>query len=327
MNRDVFVLADRALNRVVEQITDDQWAMKMPANFARSGEPENVPSLRTLIAYHAFDDAWVLDMLTGQTIEEIGKTKFEGDLLGTDPRTAFAAIVDKARAAAEQVTDPGSHGALLVRRLLDARILLADQHVSRLAGVGHRQGDRRSVSTPLDELVQGLWDELSPVADSYRQYGVFPAAIPVPDDASLMQRLLGLTGKDPGIDHRRPRNPMPMIPMRRARVLSRRARYAQCRRPRRVAHLQAPTRGAGHPPLQARLTERPPPSSSCSATTSTRLSPTWVVAGVEFTGPVQETRFGRLVRMRIPGGGEVGLLDQPLGRHRPRPRRLSVARR
>jgi hypothetical protein len=49
-----------------------------------------------------------------------------------------------------------------------------------------------------DDLVQGLWDELSPVADEYRKYGVFPAAIPVPDDAPLMQRLLGLTGRDPG---------------------------------------------------------------------------------------------------------------------------------
>jgi predicted enzyme related to lactoylglutathione lyase len=29
--------------------------------------------------------------------------------------------------------------------------------------------------------------------------------------------------------------------------------------------------------------------------------------GAEFTGPVTDTRFGRLVRLRIPGGGEVGL--------------------
>jgi catechol 2,3-dioxygenase-like lactoylglutathione lyase family enzyme len=29
--------------------------------------------------------------------------------------------------------------------------------------------------------------------------------------------------------------------------------------------------------------------------------------GVAFTGPVTETRFGRLVRMRIPGAGEIGL--------------------
>jgi predicted enzyme related to lactoylglutathione lyase len=29
--------------------------------------------------------------------------------------------------------------------------------------------------------------------------------------------------------------------------------------------------------------------------------------GAEFTGPVTETRFGRLIRLHIPGGGEVGV--------------------
>ena len=49
-----------------------------------------------------------------------------------------------------------------------------------------------------DDLVQGLWDELSPIADWMREIGVFPAAIAVPDDAPLMRRLLGITGRDPG---------------------------------------------------------------------------------------------------------------------------------
>lgn len=31
------------------------------------------------------------------------------------------------------------------------------------------------------------------------------------------------------------------------------------------------------------------------------------VKGAEFAGPVTETRFGRLVRMRVPGAGEIGL--------------------
>jgi hypothetical protein len=29
--------------------------------------------------------------------------------------------------------------------------------------------------------------------------------------------------------------------------------------------------------------------------------------GAEFTGPISTARFGRLSRMRIPGGGEIGL--------------------
>ncbi len=84
--QEVFVLADRALNRVVEQITDDQWGMIMPASFARSGEPDNIPSLRTIIGYHAFDDAWVPDMLSGHSIEEIGKAKSKATCSAPTPR-------------------------------------------------------------------------------------------------------------------------------------------------------------------------------------------------------------------------------------------------
>src|SRR5674536_319974 len=32
--QDVFVMADRALNNVVQQIRDDQWGMEMPPEFA-----------------------------------------------------------------------------------------------------------------------------------------------------------------------------------------------------------------------------------------------------------------------------------------------------
>jgi len=48
-----------------------------------------------------------------------------------------------------------------------------------------------------DELVQGLRDELSPVADQWRSYGVFGPGVPVPADAPLIERLLGHAGRDP----------------------------------------------------------------------------------------------------------------------------------
>ena len=48
------------------------------------------------------------------------------------------------------------------------------------------------------DLVQGLWDEIAPDAEAWRAMGVFGAAVPVPDDAPLQDRLLGLTGRQPG---------------------------------------------------------------------------------------------------------------------------------
>jgi uncharacterized protein (TIGR03086 family) len=194
--KDVFVLADRALDRVVRQIGDSQWGMDMPASFARR-DSDSVPKLRTIVGHHALDDAWVPDMLAGRTMDEAGKDKFKGDLLGDDPKAAFASIVNKACAAAEQLDD------------LDRTVHCsfgdypAREYLWQINGFrGMRAWDIAKVigvdPTLPDNLVQGLWDEISPVADSWRAIGVFPSAIAVPGDAPLMQRLLGITGRDPG---------------------------------------------------------------------------------------------------------------------------------
>ena len=47
------------------------------------------------------------------------------------------------------------------------------------------------------DLVQGLWDEIAPSAEEWRKLGVYGPAVPVPDDAPLQDRLLGLTGRQP----------------------------------------------------------------------------------------------------------------------------------
>lgn len=193
---DVFVLADRALNRVVQQIADDQWDMEMPRSFAVSGEHEAMPTLRVIVNRHAYDDAWVPDMLAGRNMDDAGKSKFDGDLLGTDPKGAFAAIVDKACAAAEALDDPertvhcsfGDYPAREYLWQINGFRGLRAWDIAKVIGVD---------ATLPEDLVQGLWEELSPVADEWRKYGVFPPAIPVADDAPLMERLLGLTGHEP----------------------------------------------------------------------------------------------------------------------------------
>lgn len=42
-----------------------------------------------------------------------------------------------------------------------------------------------------------MWDELLPEVENWRQMGVYGPAVPVPDDAPLQDRLLGLVGRDP----------------------------------------------------------------------------------------------------------------------------------
>jgi uncharacterized protein (TIGR03086 family) len=192
---DVFVLADRALAEVVAQIRPEQWDMTMPANFATRSHP-TVPGLREVINYHAYDDAWVPDMLAGRTMEEAGAAKFDGDLLGDEPVKRFEAIVEDACAAAEAVRDYDavahlSFGDFTVReyfwQINQFRALRAHD-IARAIGVEPHLPEA---------LVLGVWEEVSPHAEEWRTIGVFPAAVPVTDDAPLLDRLLGLTGRDP----------------------------------------------------------------------------------------------------------------------------------
>lgn len=190
---DVFILADRTLDGVVAKISDEQWAM--PASFAmrRTGQ---APTLREVVNYHAYDDAWVPDMLAGKTMDEAGRNKFDGNLLGNDPKGSFAAIVEKACAAARELGDLDrivhcSFGDYPAREYLwqiNSFRALRAHDIAKVIGV--------DPNLP-DELVQGIWDEISPHAEEWRAIGVFGPAVAVPDDAPLQDRLLGLTGRDP----------------------------------------------------------------------------------------------------------------------------------
>jgi uncharacterized protein (TIGR03086 family) len=192
---EVFVLADQALAAVVAKIAEGQWSMQMPSDFARHGT-DHVPTLREVINYHAYDDAWVPDMLAGRTMDEVGQTMFEGDLLGDDPRASFDRIVEQAVAAARALDDLErtvhcSFGDFTAREYLwQANYFrgVRAHDIARVIGV--------DAALP-GELVQGLWDELSPAADEWRSIGVFPTEVAVPDDAPLLDRLLGMTGRDP----------------------------------------------------------------------------------------------------------------------------------
>ncbi len=46
-----------------------------------------------------------------------------------------------------------------------------------------------------DALVQGLWEIVEPQAQVLRDMHVIGAEVPVPKDAPLLDRLLGLTGR------------------------------------------------------------------------------------------------------------------------------------
>jgi len=185
----VFILADQALNNVIQQIKDDQWGIDVPA--AMMGG--RTMTLRELINYHAYDELWVPDVLAGKTIAEVGRS-YGPDLLGENPRASYAVINEAGQAAMKQFTDLDK-----VVHLSYGDFPARDYLVHTTLYRGLQSYDIASIidvdTTMPDDLVQGLWDEISPQANALRQMGVFGPEVEVPTDASLQDRLLGLTGR------------------------------------------------------------------------------------------------------------------------------------
>ncbi|TMC10177.1 MAG: TIGR03086 family protein [Chloroflexi bacterium] len=192
---ELFVQADRALDGVVAQVRDDQWQMEMPESFF-TRSVDRRPTLREILNYHAYDDAWVPDMLAGRTMDEVGRDLHRGDLLADDPRARFAEIDERACAAALAVEDldfvvHASFGDFPARGYLwqvtSFRAFRAHE-LARILGLD---------PTLPAGLVQALWDEFLPRAEEMRGLGVFREPVPVPDDAPLQDRLIALTGRQP----------------------------------------------------------------------------------------------------------------------------------
>lgn len=190
--KETFALSDTALTKVVEQIKDDQWAVQMPPTFNTKGQ--NSITLREVINYHAYDEAWVPDTLSGKTIEEVG-SKYDGDLLGSDPKAAWQRIVQTAITAVQEcdlnkivhLTYGDYPTNEYLRHIISFRGLRAVD-IARVLGV--------SDQLPVD-LAQSMYDLFAPDAEVWRSMGVFGPAVEVSADAGIQEKLLAMTGRQP----------------------------------------------------------------------------------------------------------------------------------
>ena len=188
--KETFAAAEQALTTVINQIKDDQWQMEMPAEFATRSKSRI--TLREVVNYHAYDDIWVPATLAGLTIAEVG-SKYDGDLLGDNPKVAWQAIVTTAISAVNQSNlDQIVHLSYgdyptyeYLRHIISFRGLRAVD-LARVIDVSDRLPDT---------LAQNMYDLFAPDAEEWRKMGVFKSAIEVPNDADAQAKLLGMTGR------------------------------------------------------------------------------------------------------------------------------------
>jgi hypothetical protein len=189
----VFRLADRAAVAVFGRISESVWDDVLPPVFDMPGADQPVP-LRAAINHYAYDNAWVPDMLAGHTMDDVGRARYDGDLLGADPGAALREISAAATKAARQVTEPTmpvhcSYGDCPVDNYfwqLNIARTLAAHDVAGLIGV---------TDALTEELAEQMFLGTSPDADTWRSFGIYREPVPVHPGATWRQRYLGLTGR------------------------------------------------------------------------------------------------------------------------------------
>lgn len=181
-------MSDAALREVIDRIEPEQLSLAAPADWSRNPNP----TLRDIVAYHAFDEAWVPDVLAGRTAQEVGD-RYDGDLLGDDPIAGYDEINDAATQAVAQDLDYNK-----VVHLSYGDFPLGDylEHTSTYRAfqawtIAHFLELDYSLPAP---LVDGLWEIIGPQIDAFRVMGVFPPEIQVPEDSDSQTRLLAKAG-------------------------------------------------------------------------------------------------------------------------------------
>ncbi len=190
---EVFLLADEAAVTVFSAIPDDHWESMLPPVFDMPGADRPV-RLRDAINHYAYDNAWVPDMLAGRTMDQVGRDRFDGDLLGADPAGAIRRISDAATAAAGRVSDPSlvvhcSFGDCSVPdyfwQLNIARSLSAHD-VAAAIRLDYRLSE---------DLCKTMYEGTQPTVFIWRSFGVYREPVPVSDNSTWRERFLALTGR------------------------------------------------------------------------------------------------------------------------------------
>lgn len=184
---DVVALHARAARRfdeLVDAVPDDGWEGPTPCTEW---------TVRDLLAHMTYEGAWAPALLAGATIEEVGD-RFDGDLLGVDPKGAFHAanrgeVEAAARPGVPDATVHTSMGPLPATEYLRQRLGDLVVHGWDLAAA-------LGIDPGLDpEAVAYCLETSRPWEEAMKASGLFGERIEVAADADILTRLLAVYGR------------------------------------------------------------------------------------------------------------------------------------
>lgn len=184
---ELFLEADAALRSVIDRLEPADLSKPAPKEWTSTPDP----TFRDIVFAHAYDEAWVPDVLAGKSPAD-GDEFRNADLLGDDPIASYDRLNDTATAAVRE-------GAAATTFRFQYGDYSAEEGFAHLATYRAFQAwmIAKHLGIPFrmsPELIAGLNENVVPHADEWRQFGVFPPAIDPPADADDETRLLCTLG-------------------------------------------------------------------------------------------------------------------------------------
>lgn len=170
----------------VEKIGDRQWHLPTP---------NTEWDVRALVEHVVGGTVWVAPLMAGETIAGIGD-RYEGDLVGDDPKGAFRRAASEAMAAVEE---PGA-----IDRTVDLSrgpTPAADYILERIGDAGMHTWDLARAlgideSLHPDVVAYGR-RLLAVVGDEWRSYGALGPVVPTPPGAGEQDLFIAESGRNP----------------------------------------------------------------------------------------------------------------------------------
>ena len=182
--QDDFRRAIEQFGQKVHAVGDDHWTNATPCTDW---------DVHALVNHLVFEASWVRPLLDGVTIAEVGD-RFDGDLLGEDPREAFDRVATEAAAAAaeagatERIVHISSGDAPAGEYLNEvfADFVIHGWDLARGIGADDRIDPGYAAA---------IYEQMRPMEDEMKTWGVFGPKIEVPEDADTQTKLLALFGR------------------------------------------------------------------------------------------------------------------------------------
>jgi uncharacterized protein (TIGR03086 family) len=183
---DVKELYRRALERFgqhVHQVRDDQWHGPTPCTEW---------DVRVLVNHLVSENLWMPPLLIGKKIADVGD-RFDGDMLGDDPKSAWDQSAKESAAAVRSapldVTVHLSYGDVPARHYVN-------EVMTDLAIHGWDLARAIGADEAIDpEIVDLLHAELKPKEDGLKATGLFGPKVVAPPGSDKQTQLLALFGR------------------------------------------------------------------------------------------------------------------------------------